>query len=601
MWILVWQYNELPNFRYIDFENKDPSYVFNRYWVPDMDEAYYAMETYPLDDVDTLYAKLDNYFADKLSTWDEKWIKAIRATDAYRENANNIIDWMFMRNFKNLAFESALRNNTYMKFTSAIQFEEFMKSNAPEFMKKNALEAIRAKSGRDWRFMLWLWFWWLDRSLAGWEYRNMIIALWDLFNFRWAWWRNIFRQASDMLHTTYDIAKYWLLWKVWINDLVNYISKQPEYLNFISQIFDDLLASWKLLRIQDNLNFDPEDDWNYSVMDFAAYLEESMNFVSQTYQWLQSYWTFRLWQSWLESVVKSVDEPDIFTDKWWVGWLLYAISQNFWRNWKVRNYVAKWLAYVPKYWFEWAAEQIKQDWFRLSFGSLRYMYNIDETNSWFSTELIRGKTNIPTIISGESARDWDKDYSFDMTASEVANTLWAYREAVKEWDENAQKVYRRNFNRTMLNASQFWWTLRNTAQFMYDTFWDNAYSKLFWIWEWLSQWKSSPWENSVAREAIKTTEAWREMIWNGRYIPTDPADIKILIDWILKQRDYRPWNDTFNKSMSNFDNFWHMQNSDSSNAWDLRMEMLLDNIKYEKNEDWSYVVDKNWDKVVSED
>ena len=61
---------------------------------------------------------------------------------------------MFMRNFKNLAFESALRNNTYMKFTSAIQFEEFMKSNAPEFMKKNALEAIRAKSGRDWRFML---------------------------------------------------------------------------------------------------------------------------------------------------------------------------------------------------------------------------------------------------------------------------------------------------------------------------------------------------------------------------------------------------------------------------------------------------------------
>jgi hypothetical protein len=70
----------------------------------------------------------------------------MRNTDAYKDNANNIIDGFHARKFKNIAFVRALQTNRYMQFVSASQFAAFMASDAPGEMKKKLLDSITSEA-----------------------------------------------------------------------------------------------------------------------------------------------------------------------------------------------------------------------------------------------------------------------------------------------------------------------------------------------------------------------------------------------------------------------------------------------------------------------
>jgi hypothetical protein len=64
------------------------------------------------DDILSMYSKIDDYSssnAESVSWW-------FRQIDPYKDNANNIIDGLFARNFKNVAFTKALRTNDFMQF-----------------------------------------------------------------------------------------------------------------------------------------------------------------------------------------------------------------------------------------------------------------------------------------------------------------------------------------------------------------------------------------------------------------------------------------------------------------------------------------------------
>lgn len=597
LWIWEWAYNELPTLRYSNYFSTDVELPFNKYWVPNVTDVYEKVPIYSSDDVDKLYSKIDTYFANE-KKFDAEWflVDASRAIDAYKDNVNNIIDWINARDFKNIAFESAIQTNSYMRFASAKQFEDFLASSAPEEMKQQAIEAIKTKFWRDFRFMLWIWFGWLDRAVAAWWKRNLLLELHQMVNFRWGWWRNIFNQMSNLLQSTALMIFNWVTWKVWLDDIVQYISHQPEYLNFVRQVFDDLYYSWRLIRIQDNDDFDPTEDWAFWMLDFGEYIYDSLNFVSQTYQWLESYWTFRIWEQRLKDIIRAYNEPELFADTWYsrwgIWWLLYSISQNFGRNWKLRNYAIKRASYIPNYKWEWALERASQDWFKLSAWGLRYMYNTEDWPSWFNWELIQSASWIPTAISWESA-GWDKDVWYDFTRMEVDNLFG--KRLTSTWDE--RKEYRRQYMKNIYTASQLWGTLKNVAQWIYEWHWSNWLSKLMTVDSWLS----NPYDISEWNAAILSTRAGMAMQKDGIYIPTDPKDVEILVGEILDHQWNRPWNDAFNNSMFNFDKFWYMWWTDYSNESDLDMEMLLDNIKYEKNEDWTYKVDSNWDKIVSDE
>jgi hypothetical protein len=67
-----------------------------------------------------------------------------------------------------------------------------------------------------------------------------------------------------------------------------YIARQPEWTNFVTQLFNDLKYSWELVKFQDNGDWDPTDD-DLSIIDFIQYAYETMQFSSQRWQGIQSY------------------------------------------------------------------------------------------------------------------------------------------------------------------------------------------------------------------------------------------------------------------------------------------------------------------------
>lgn len=70
--------------------------------------------------------------------------------------------------------------------------------------------------------------------------------------------------------------------------MATYIAKQPEWTNFVSQLFNDLQNSWRLVKFQDNGDWPVEDD-DQSIIDFIQYAYETMQFSSQWRQGIQSY------------------------------------------------------------------------------------------------------------------------------------------------------------------------------------------------------------------------------------------------------------------------------------------------------------------------
>lgn len=604
-WILNWTYNELDIWEALKrvFSKTSPDDVnpyafYNRYWVPDVDDLMKNEKFYTSDDLNTIYSKIDNYWATR--TWKDKvddlWVRFLRNVDAYKDNANNIIDWLFARNFKNIAFVRALQSNQVMKFATADQFARFMAWDAPAIMKKRVMDAITAESWRNFRNILGLGFSWLDRALWWWPISNTFIGMMQILNFRWAWWMNIARQTNNIFMTARKIAFSWMS-KEAKDAAATLIAKSPEFVNFASQLYTDLKNAWKLVRYQDNGQIPPDNE-EWSIIDFVGYAAQNMEFASQRWQWIQSYWTARVGLAWVEWAVNNWKDPEIYRDTLWVWAFFNALAKNAWRNWKAPNFMMKVLATASAQWWPAAWEYLGNEFWKLSFWTLRYLMNEDQTDYGFSTELPQKKVWIPFILTWQADETWDKAFSYDLAWTETFQNLASWRDAKRRWDQEAANIYRWNLIDTAFNSSQMLWVVKSTWRMLNGLFDWETISKIF---NELHMYEmGNPFSAAEAADIIGETKAWAEFLKNWYYIPDDADWMKTFVDTIIWQADFRPGNDGFNKSLFNFDKSWHMKNFDESSEKDAAMELLLNNMKYQRDENWGYVLDEKGNKIVTD-
>lgn len=577
-WILDWAYNELNITRKLGFnpDSLDKNAFYNRYWIPTAEDLYEETGITTADDYINMYAKADKKYSKpwKMSSW-IKWL------DPYKDNANNFIDWIFARNFKNIAFVKWLRDNSYMKFASAEDFLEFMNdATVSAEVKSRLMDAIAASSGRNFRNILWLGFWWLDRPMgwAGWQ--NILYWLMQLFNFRWSWWQNIFKQTWENFWRMYKAT----LWMPWLSreareKLVDYLWNTPEFVNFVTALLHDLEWSFKLQRYQDNGRWpDENEDPRYYFLDYLSYIRETMNMVSQWYQGIQSFWPIRPFHEWVSSVLESQMDPTIYHDTWWVWAFFNALWKNFGRQWKPINWFVELAWAWQSWWPENMRAYIEKQFFNLSFWSLRYMVNEDENSYWYTYEVSWQVWWIPSIAMWEAQIWSDKSFMYALDNSETWKTIQLI--ADDDVARADKKKYRGNLWKAFVNGSQLFKTGKNLIKIKK---WE--YNKSFFSSEDLA------W-------IIQQTKAWKEFYDKWYVIPSTNEEAVTFIKTILNHSEYRPGSKQFNKSLLQFEDFGHMDAA-KWNAGDAQMELWLEHMKYETNEHWEFVK-KNWERVVDE-
>ena len=173
---------------------------------------------------------------------------------------------------------------------------------------------------------------------------------------------------------------------------------------------------------------------------------------------------------------------------------------------------------------------------------------------------------------------------------------------MKNWDSDTARIYYYNNLDSFINGSQARSFLKNTAKALRPALWDSMRK---WLSDWtLATWRvyamSTPWDLAEVWDLMAQTAVGSELFTQWYSVPRAEADIKILVDEVLKQRSHRPWNDWFNKSMFNFDKSGHMASLDKSNEADAGMEMLLNNIKYERGDNFEFITDEQWRRIVTD-
>lgn len=584
-WVLDWAYNELNIMGKLNFnpDSLDKNAFYNRYWIPTMKDLYEETGITTADDYINMYAKVDKKYSKpwKMSSW-IKWL------DPYKDNANNFIDWIFARNFKNIAFVKWLRDNSYMKFSSAEDFLEFMNdATVSAEVKSRLMDAVAASSGRNFRNILWLGFWWLDRPIgwAGWQ--NCLYWLMQMLNFRWSWWQNIFKQTWENFWRLYKAT----LWMPWLSreareKLVDYLWNTPEFVNFVTAMLHDLEWSFKLTRYQDNGRWpdENEDPWYY-FLDYLSYVRETMNMVSQWYQGIQSFWPLRPFHEQMNSILESQMDPTIYHDTWWVWAFFNALWKNFGRQWKPVNRLIELAWAYESWWLSNMRAYFEKQFFNLSFWSLRYMVNEDENSYWYTYEVSWQVWWIPSIAMWEAQIWSDKSFMYALDNSETWKAMQLIADDDVAWED--KKKYWGNLGKAFVNGSQLFKTIKN-----FNKVRKGEYNKSFFSSEDLA------W-------TIQQTKAWKEFYDKWYVIPSTNEEAVTFIKTILNHSEYRPGSKQFNKSLLQFEDFGHMDAA-KWNTGDAQMELWLEHMKYKTNEhwefvkkDWERVVDENWNKLIT--
>ena len=586
-WILDWAYNEINWFKSKSKVSPDDIRIesyYNRYWIPDVEWIYKATAIETSDDYISMYAKINNDAASSISSTN-KWLRQL---DPYKDNANNIIDGLFARNFKNIAFQKAIRQNDFMQFSSAREFMAFMDDpTVSGAIKTKLMDRVAAYSGRNFRNILWLGFWWIDRAV-GWSwFWNIMYWLMQMFNFRWSWWQNIFKQAWAALKTWLKIAKSnpWLSAE-WREALSRFIATQPEFMNFVWALFNDMKWAWRLQRFQDNGRWPDNEDmyvttefWDvfdtYSALDFIDYLTESMNLTSQIFQWIQSFWPARPVLEWIESAYNSYMDPTIYKDTFWIWAFFNALGKNFWRQWKPHNWIAKALWALTTDWPEAFWTYVRNEFYKLSFGSVRYMVNEDSNSYGYTFEMTWQQWWIPSILMWEWQQGSDKEFSYEIDNTETWETI---KQIFSGWNSRDDRLtYAWNLWKAFVNWSQFF------------SLWKNA---------WRAWNKNAPsyYTAHDLADVLQNTEAWLEFYQKWIVTPKTKEEAEIFFDTILENSKYRPWSSNFTKSLIQYEDYWHMNGKETWNEADAEMELWLDHMKHLTNEHW--VIRKNWDEKI---
>lgn len=575
-WILDWAYNELNIFGKLNFnpDSKDVNSFYNRYWIPDIKEFYKDTWITAADDYVNMYAKLDAKYSKP-----DKIMNAIRWFDPYKDNANNFVDWVFARNFKNIAFVKWLKDNDFMKFSTAEDFLAFMNDatiNAE--VKSKLLDSVAASAGRNFRNILWLGFGWIDRAIWAKQRQNILFWAMQMFNFRWSWWQNIVKQTGANITHLLQWAVWWTrLSKPAREEVVKFIANSPEYVNFMTSLMTDLEWAFKLTRYQDNGRWPDEDkDGIYYFLDYLSFMWENMNMVSQRWQWLQSYWPLRPLQEQWQSILRSQMDPTVYQDTYWLWALFNAIGKNFLRQWKPINWLTELVWAYESWWPENARAFITNRFFNLSFWSLRYMVNEDENAYGYTYEVTWQYGWIPSIVMGEAQMGSDKSFTYELDNNETWKNLELFFFEDIPWSQ--KKVYWGNLWSALVNGSQFASALKNSIKVV-----TGKYSKSFFTSEDLA------W-------TLKKTSAGRELYEKWYVTPRTNAEASIFMKTILNNSEYRPGSSSFNKSLINFEDFWHMAWEKWKEA-DSGMELWLEHMKYQTDWHWEFIK-KDWQRVI---
>ena len=579
-WTLDKAYNEINFLRNANPDNINLDSYYNRYWVPDINDVYKKASITTADDVNDMYAKIANY----QSTWDNTG-KLMRSIDAYKDNANNIIDWLFARNFKNIAFLKGIRDNAFMQFWSAQAFEEFMMDNTiSRQVKKQLMDAVNAASWRNFRNILWLWFGWLDRAIGWHAWSNITYWLMQMFNFRWAWWQNIFKQTWEAIMWAALMAKQWI--SPWGKDAIAlYLSRTPEFSNLFYTLLNDMKWTWKLQRYQDNGRWSELED-EYDIVDFLEYSKELLSMTSQWYQWIQSFWPARPVMEWADSIGDSLRNPEVYKDTLWLWAFFNALGKNAWRNWKPRNWFFQAIQAFEEWWEDWFWAYFHNQFWKLSFGSLRYMMDEDTNKYWYTYDIINDEWWIPSIFRWETAIGSDKTYSYALSNANTWNAL-------KEWfnDENLwedRKTYLWDVWWAIINSSNLINTWKNFLKILPE-----KWRELVWVWN-----RIQPFTMESFTDTIAWTEAWIELIKTWKVVPRTELELKSFVEEYVDAWDkssmrsnLKPFGSKFAKAINNFNLFWHVDWDD----WDTRdkeLEFLLTQIRYERDENWNIKKEK---------
>ena len=587
--VLDWAYNELPlSNRYsVNPDDLNPNSYYNRYWIPDTATVYANTSIDSSDDYLSIYSKIDNFWAS--SVWAVNQI--VRQFDPYKDNANNIIDGIFARNFKNIAFVKAIKENDFMQFATAQAFDDFMNNPAiSREIKDRLMDRVNVYSARNFRNILWLGFWWIDRPISWSVFWNVALWMMQLLNFRWAWWQNIFKQTWEFLMTWFKILKSKAKWlsAEWKDDLARFMATQPEFTNFTTALMNDALWAFRLTRFQDN-GRRPEDD-EHTVLDFIDYLWyyikyglEDLNMTSQRRQWIESFWPARPFIKQIESIQRHIENPTVYKDTIGVWAFFNAIWSNVWRQWKPWNWAAKAVWAWTTDWWWWAWAYISNEFWKLSFWSLRYMMDEDMNSYWYTNELTWEVWWIPGILMWESQRWSDKEFNYELNDNET----WETMKAIADWDvaRGDKWTYVGNLYDTVVNSSQLFSIPKNVYKAVT---------------------KSAPsyYTPDDLSEVIQKTSAWKEFYDKWYVTPSTPEEAKIFFNTMLENWRFRPWSSKFNESLMNYENFGHMNWKEKWNEADAEMEFWLEHMKYPTNSKWDIIskdkVDEWWELLVKD-
>jgi len=576
-WTLDKAYNEFNLFRIASPDDTNLESYYNRYWVPDINDVYRNASLSTVDDVNDMYAKIANY----QSTWDNTG-KLMRSVDAYKDNANNIIDWLFARNFKNIAFLKAIRENAFMQFWSAQAFEEFMMNNAVDKqIKKQLMDAVNASAWRNFRNILWLGFWWLDRAVGWNAISNTAYWLMQMLNFRWAWWQNIFKQTWETLMTLAKMSKMW-----WTPEgreaIALYVARTPEFTNFVSTLANDLAWMWKLQRYQDNGRWNELED-EYDVIDFLEYTTEIFNMSSQWFQWILSFWPIRPVMEQIGSAWNSLRNPEIYKDTLWVWAFFNALGKNAWRNWKPRNWIFQAMQALEEWWPEWFWAFFQNQFWKLSFWSMRYMMDEDANNYGYTYDLINDEWWIPSIFRWEAEIGSDKSFSYALSNNNTWNAMIQWFNDENLWED--RKTYLWDWWLAILNGSNLFNATKNAVKAI------PVYGEDIADAVWLGK-RIQPFTMNSFVDVISKTRAWDELIRTWRIIPKTPLEMKAFVEEFVdawndsaNRSNLKPYGSNFAKAIMNFHQFWHA-NWEKPHSNDAELEIMLNDIRYVKGADW---------------
>ena len=214
------------------------------------------------------------------------------------------------------------------------------------------------------------------------------------------------------------------------------------------------------------------------------------------------------------------------------------------------------------------------------------MVNEDMNAYWYTYEMTWQVWGIPSILMWEAKIGSDKNFSYELDNTETRETIKQIFDSDLPWDSRWTYIW--NLAKTVINWSQLASLPKN-------------------IWKAVKRDAPSYFTANDLADTIQNTEAGREFYRRWIVTPKTPEEAEIFFDTILKNWQYRPWSDSFTKSLIQFDDYWHMNGKEKWNKNDAEMELWLEHMKYKTNDHWEFetswwdrVLDPSWEKLIAD-